>query len=336
MPLHAIRSRSLSEQVFEQVAAEIITGRYAPGSHLPAERALTVVFDVNRHVVREALKRLEQIGLVKISQGGGTKVLDFKRHAGLDLLAIMSEHARGGDDVAAIWLAVLEMRVVIAADLARLCALRAGDDVKQDLVLLAQQMKSTSNDDELFRLDVRFWERLADGAGNIAYRLALNTMTRSVEVKGAHGHPVVGLRAQERRVPPPDRRGHRLGRRVPGRSGDPRGHARRGRELRGERRRQGSAGGGDESAGEAPAREGSADLTRREGVAEPRPSGVARDLRLDAPVGHEPEERDDGVEQVRDPGPKERQPDGRRVDEGRDLLLRPVLDGLRELRVLAR
>ncbi len=185
MPLHAIRSRSLSEQVFEQVAAEIITGRYAPGSLLPAERALTVVFDVNRHVVREALKRLEQIGLVKISQGGGTRVLDFKRHAGLDLLAIMSEHARGGDDVAAIWLAVLEMRAAIAADLARLCARRAGDDVKKDLVALAEQMQATSDDDELFRLDVRFWERLADGAGNIAYRLALNTMTRSVEIKGA-------------------------------------------------------------------------------------------------------------------------------------------------------
>ncbi len=185
MPLHAIRSRSLSEQVFEQVAAEIITGRYAPGSHLPAERALTLVFDVNRHVVREALKRLEQIGLVKISQGGGTRVLDFKRHAGLDLLAVMSEHARAGDDVAAIWLAVLEMRAAIAADLARLCALRAGDDVKQDLLALARQMKETSSEDELFRLDVRFWERLADGADNIAYRLALNTMTRSAETKGA-------------------------------------------------------------------------------------------------------------------------------------------------------
>jgi GntR family transcriptional repressor for pyruvate dehydrogenase complex len=185
MALHAIRSRSLSEQVFEQVAAEIITGRYAPGANLPAERALTDVFDVNRHVVREALKRLEQIGLVKISQGGGTKVLDFKRHAGLDLLAVMAEHARGGDDVAAIWLAVLEMRAVIAADTARLCALRAGDDVKQELLALAHKMKETSNEDELFRLDVRFWERLSDGAGNIAYRLALNTMTRSAEVKGA-------------------------------------------------------------------------------------------------------------------------------------------------------
>jgi GntR family transcriptional repressor for pyruvate dehydrogenase complex len=187
MPLHAIRSRSLSEQVFEQLAAEIITGRYAPGVNLPAERTLTGVFDVNRHVVREALKRLEQIGLVKVSQGGGTKVLDFKRHAGLDLLAIMSEHARAGDDVAVIWLAVLEMRAAIAADLARLCAERAGDDVKEDVLALARQMKATSDPAELFRLDVRFWERVADGAGNIAYRLALNTMVRSADAKGTLG-----------------------------------------------------------------------------------------------------------------------------------------------------
>jgi GntR family transcriptional repressor for pyruvate dehydrogenase complex len=203
MPLHAIRSRSLSEQVFEQVAAEIITGRYPPGSNLPAERALTGVFDVNRHVVREALKRLEQIGLVKISQGGGTKVLDFKRHAGLDLLAVMSEHARAGDDVATIWLAVLEMRAAIATDLARLCALRAGDDVKQDLLALGRQMKETASEDELFRLDVRFWERLADGAGNIAYRLALNTMTRSAEASGGLSTQwsVYELRKGEFRLP---------------------------------------------------------------------------------------------------------------------------------------
>ena len=116
-----IRSRSLSEQVFEQVAAEIITGRYAPGSNLPAERALTVVFDVNRHVVREALKRLEQIGLVKSPRAAGPRCSTSS--------ATRARSARGdvgarprGDDVAAIWLAVLEMRVVIAADTGPACA----------------------------------------------------------------------------------------------------------------------------------------------------------------------------------------------------------------------
>ena len=185
MPLHAIRSRSLSEQVFEQVAAEIITGRYAPGSHLPAERALTLVFDVNRHVVREALKRLEQIGLVKISRKAAGRGCSTSSGTPASTCSRSCRSTPGLATTWRRWLAVLEMRAAIAADLARLCALRAGDDVKQDLLALARQMKETSSEDELFRLDVRFWERLADGADNIAYRLALNTMTRSAETKGA-------------------------------------------------------------------------------------------------------------------------------------------------------
>jgi GntR family transcriptional repressor for pyruvate dehydrogenase complex len=203
MPLHAIRTRSLSEQVFEQLATEIITGRWLPGTHLPAERALTGVFDVNRHVVREALKRLEQIGLVKVSQGGGTKVLDFKRHAGLDFLALMSEHARVGVDVAAIWLSVLEMRATIAADLVRLCALRGDAETKSALVAIAKKMKDGATDAEIFALDIRFWETMADGAGNIAYRLALNTLVRSAQASGALGlqWSVAEVKQNDYRVP---------------------------------------------------------------------------------------------------------------------------------------
>ncbi|HEX3728515.1 MAG TPA: GntR family transcriptional regulator [Opitutaceae bacterium] len=201
--MHAIRTRSLSEQVFEQLAAEIITGRYAPGTYLPAERALTGVFDVNRHVVREALKRLEQVGLVKVAQGGGTRVLDFKRQAGLDLLALMSEHSRVGEDVAIIWRSVLEMRASIAADLVRLCALRGSAETKRELVELAQKMKEATTDAELFALDIRFWETMADGAANMAYRLALNTMVRSAQANGETGVQwgVVEIRANDYRVP---------------------------------------------------------------------------------------------------------------------------------------
>ncbi len=184
MPLQAIRAQSLSDQVFEQLAGEILSGRYQAGANLPSERAMTVVFKVNRHVVREALKRLEQAGLVKITQGGGTTVVDFKRHAGLDLLALMSEHARGGEDVASIWLAVLEMRAAIAVDLARLCAARGGEDLKSELVAISDQMRTASEDQKVFALEVRFWERVVDGADNIAYRFALNSMLKAVNTRG--------------------------------------------------------------------------------------------------------------------------------------------------------
>ncbi len=203
MPLRAIKNRSLPDQVFEQLGREILAGRYEPGASLAAERTLAQVFGVNRHVVREALKRLEQLGLVKVSQGGGTKVLDFERHAGVDLLVLMAEYARGSETEVAHWLYVLEMRACVAADAARLCAIRGGQDVKEELVAIASQMRQTSSTRELARLDARFWECVIDGAGNIAYRLALNTLRRGLRaVRDQAGKRTMSeLRRSDYRMP---------------------------------------------------------------------------------------------------------------------------------------
>src|SRR5205823_393472 len=104
--------------------AEIVGGGYAPGATIPSERELSEVFGVNRHVIREAVKRLEQVGLVKVAQGGRTKVLDFRQSAGLDLLALLAERSGALEAALPLLAAALEMRAGIGADLARLCALR--------------------------------------------------------------------------------------------------------------------------------------------------------------------------------------------------------------------
>jgi GntR family transcriptional repressor for pyruvate dehydrogenase complex len=180
MPLRVVRNLSLPDQVFEQLAQEIISGQFPPGSQIPPERALVVTFKVNRHVVREALKRLEQIGLVKSAQGGGTIALDFKKTAGLDLLALMAEHAQADDAAMTYWLATHEMRAAIAADAVRLCAIRASKRAKTEIVEIARKMAEVADGPELFMLEFRFWEHVMDGAGNIAYRLAYNSLVRAV------------------------------------------------------------------------------------------------------------------------------------------------------------
>jgi DNA-binding FadR family transcriptional regulator len=180
MVLRVIQSRSLADQVFEQLTTEILSGRCAVGTNLPAERKLVETFEVNRHVVREALKRLEQVGLVKISQGGGTKVADFTRHAGLDLLALMADYASASADMLSYWLAVQEMRLATAADVARLCAIRATPELKQEILSIARKMSESKDSAELFALELRFWDRMLEGAQNIAYRLAYNSLIKGV------------------------------------------------------------------------------------------------------------------------------------------------------------
>ena len=189
MPLQAVEKRSLPDGVFEQLTAEIVGGGYAPGATIPSERELSEVFGVNRHVIREAVKRLEQVGLVKVAQGGRTKVLDFRQSAGLDLLALLAERSGALEAALPLLAAALEMRAGIGADLARLCALRADRSVRADLVELAQELARVRVGAELLDLDARFWQRMLDGADNLAYQLAFNSLIRTVHTHASFSVP---------------------------------------------------------------------------------------------------------------------------------------------------
>lgn len=60
----------LADSIIEDIGA----GRYAVGSLLPTETELCEQFGVSRHTVREALRRLREMGLVSRHQGIGTRV----------------------------------------------------------------------------------------------------------------------------------------------------------------------------------------------------------------------------------------------------------------------
>lgn len=61
---------SKHEEIAEQLIEEILSGRYRTADRLPSERDLAARFQVNRGAVREAMKRLEQLGLADVQPGG--------------------------------------------------------------------------------------------------------------------------------------------------------------------------------------------------------------------------------------------------------------------------
>src|SRR3954462_734358 len=108
----------VSDRVHERLRRDILDGRLAPGDPVPSERVLAEELGVNRHAVREALKRLQQAGLVRISQGGATRVQDWRDAGGLDVLLDLVE----GDIPPELVRSVMEMRASIGLDAARRCA----------------------------------------------------------------------------------------------------------------------------------------------------------------------------------------------------------------------
>ncbi|MEU9986507.1 GntR family transcriptional regulator [Streptomyces sp. NPDC048045] len=177
MTQRRIRREAVSDQLFVLLRDRILGGELASGSALTAERDLAAEFGVNRHAVREAVKRLQQARLVEVSHGGRTLVLDWRQTAGLDL-ALGIAAADGGPSVADLARDALEMRACIGADAARLCAIRCSDRTAGRLAEATDRYLAGGPDlTELEEADVAWWRLIVEGSGNLAYLLAFNSLT---------------------------------------------------------------------------------------------------------------------------------------------------------------
>jgi GntR family transcriptional regulator, transcriptional repressor for pyruvate dehydrogenase complex len=65
-----IKPQRLLEEVYRQLKEAILEGHYKPGDRLPSEQAFCMAFGVGRPVIREALRFLENSGLITVRAGG--------------------------------------------------------------------------------------------------------------------------------------------------------------------------------------------------------------------------------------------------------------------------
>lgn len=165
----------ISDRVHASLRADILAGTLAPGEPVPSERRLAEDLGVNRHAVREALKRLEQAGLVTITQGGATRVRDWRDSGGLEILLDLQSGTEPPADLAR---SVLELRASVGVDAARRCAERADDATLQEIAAMAERAAAAIGQDDL-AVDsgyAELWRAVVLGSGNLAYRLALNSL----------------------------------------------------------------------------------------------------------------------------------------------------------------
>ena len=173
---------TVSAEIHRELRARILDGTYAAETALPSERQLSEDLGASRHAVREALKRLQQAGLIAISQGGATRVRDWRRHGGLDLLLALGADGEALPAELGLVRAMFEMRASIGADAARLCALRADTATRAELEARAEALAVADGPVARTAVYDVLWDRIIDGCGNLAYRLALNTLVAGQRV----------------------------------------------------------------------------------------------------------------------------------------------------------
>ena len=147
-----IRSKRIHEIIIDQVKDAVFSGRLRPGDRLFSERELVEQFSVSRTTVREALRTLENQGILVIKQGseGGA----FVAEAGHGILTeSLSNMLRLGKvNVADL----TDARLIIEPEAARLAAKRATkkDIEKLDKILeQAKKSKKTLRKTRLINLE---------------------------------------------------------------------------------------------------------------------------------------------------------------------------------------
>ncbi len=177
--LKPVEKQRVAEEIAEQLRSLILNGQYPPGSKLPPERELSKRLRVNRASLREALKKLEHLGLVRIRQGDGTRVQNFMETGGIELVQHLLPLGGGRPELIRD---LLEFRRIFGRELARLAAARSAKD-REGLVrlrALADKADRTTGAAELFDLDFDFYVAIAQMSGNQVMLLLINTVRDGV------------------------------------------------------------------------------------------------------------------------------------------------------------
>lgn len=183
--LKPIGKQRVAEEIVQQLRSLILRGHYATGDKLPPERKLAEELGVNRASLREAIKALEQMGLVKTRQGDGTRVLDFMQTAGVELVSHLVAGAADGASSIDVLEDVLEFRRIFARDVAGLAAEKSTAEDIAKLEDLARRAENENSADELIKLDFEFYLELTRAAKNRVFQLLINTIRAAVSSHAA-------------------------------------------------------------------------------------------------------------------------------------------------------
>ena len=184
--------RHAADMVFDHLAKTIIVGDIEPGVALPAEKELASSFEVSRLILRQALHRLAQLGLVRCRQGEATTVMDWSEadHPQVSVLALrfspqrdeLLAKLRERQVVGSLSMLALAARRVTARGIAELCAIL--DDYERAPTRLDQLNEAfwsciaDISDNPFFRRETRFWFRIARQEPAIEQRATLTSAER--------------------------------------------------------------------------------------------------------------------------------------------------------------
>jgi DNA-binding FadR family transcriptional regulator len=156
---------SVAELVVRRILDMVKSGVLKPGDALPPERDLAVSLSVSRPSVREAMRGLTVLGVVRTRQGGGAYISDLSPNTLLG--PIQFYLSLDQKNISELY----DARMLIEGDVARRAAAAIADDQLARLRQSLERQQGTVHDPIAFRnADFEFHEIIWTASGNAVLR----------------------------------------------------------------------------------------------------------------------------------------------------------------------
>ena len=194
LPRWPRRPQRLATAVVGDLVDRIVAGEYAEGTSLPIEPVLCDRFSVSRTTVREALRALEAMGLVKVRQGSGSTVRPSDEWNLLDPAVLAARVAH--DDELRILDEIITLRCQLEGAMAARAATRLDEGHYTQLAALLEQLDTACDEpDRYLDLDVAFHELIMSTSDSPLSRAVITTLNTQAFGSGPYiGRPTTGDR----------------------------------------------------------------------------------------------------------------------------------------------
>ncbi len=163
------KSQSPAGFAEEYIVESIWSGRFPPGTILPAERELSELIGVTRTTLREVLQRLARDGWLTIQHGKPTKVNNYWETCGLNILETLAKLDQEGQPE--LLDNLLSARTNLSAVFIR-AAFRTNPDESKDII---ERYKGVEEGGKAFsQHDYQMHHDLALASNNPVYVLMMN------------------------------------------------------------------------------------------------------------------------------------------------------------------
>ena len=166
-----------TEEITRTLRDDILRGQYRAGERVPSERDLAVRFATSRGTVREALKKLEQLGIASI-QPGGARVIPVQECT-LDVLGPLLELNEIPD--AALMEQVLGVGTLLVGYAAETAVERGDPAALARVEAIIDEILATEPEDlAKMRVPRRLGRAFAQASGNLVLVLIINGLRTQI------------------------------------------------------------------------------------------------------------------------------------------------------------